>query len=126
MCEQRRTHRPFGGEGTNPCLTCGVVVRVHEDLRFGVPLYTLAEAAKALAVPPSTFATWAKGYVRRPVGRKPVKGQPVVTALAAKSGEPSVPFVGLAEGMVLAAVRQARVPLQRVRPALEVLTREIV
>lgn len=36
-----------------------------------------------------------------------------------------MPFVGLAEGMVLAAVRRAGVPLQRIRPALEVLGSEI-
>ena len=40
-------------------------------------------------------------------------------------GLPSVPFVGLAEGMVLAAIRREGVPLQRVRPALEVLKRDI-
>jgi uncharacterized protein (DUF433 family) len=96
-----------------------------EDLRFDAPLYTLAEAARALDVPVSTFTTWAKGYVRRPSGRKPIVGSPVVTAFAAKSGEASVPFVGLAEGMVLAAVRRAGVPLQRIRPALDVLARQI-
>src|SRR2546421_7481043 len=94
---------------------------VDSDPRFGLPLYTLAEAARALDVPASTFATWARGYVRRPPGRKPVKGAAVVTALDAPAGEPAVPFVGLAEGMVLAAVRRAGVPLQRVRPALDAL-----
>ncbi len=95
------------------------------DPRFGLPLYTLAEAARALDVPASTFATWARGYVRRPPGRKPVKGAAVVTALDVPAGEPAVPFVGLAEGMVLAAVRRAGVPLQRVRPALDAIAREI-
>lgn len=95
------------------------------DIRFDVPLYTMAEAARALGVPPTTFATWAKGYTRRPPGRRPVHGEPIVTALDGLSGRPSVPFIGLAEGMVLAAVRQAGVPLQRVRPALAVLAKEI-
>jgi len=99
--------------------------RARDDLRFDAPLYTVAEAARALDVPPSTFATWAKGYVRRPAGRKPVTGAPVVTAFDVKPGDVAVPFVGLAEGMVLAAVRRVGVPLQRVRPALEVLAREI-
>jgi uncharacterized protein (DUF433 family) len=54
-----------------------------------------------------------------------VKGEPVVTALPAPTGEPAVPFVGLAEGMVLAAVRKAGVPLQRIRPALKVLGDQI-
>ncbi|MGH2555335.1 MAG: DUF433 domain-containing protein [Actinomycetota bacterium] len=93
--------------------------------RFTVPLYTLSEAARALDVPPATFATWAKGYVRRPPGRRPVKGAPIVTALTNGSGGPTVPFVGLAEGMVLAAVRRVGVPMQRVRPALDVLARDI-
>lgn len=95
------------------------------DIRFDVPLYTLTEAAHALDVPPSTFATWARGYVRRPPGRRPVHGEPIVTALGHEPGQPSIPFVGLAEGMVLAAVRKSGVPLQRVRPALAVLAKEI-
>lgn len=37
-------------------------------------------------------------------------------------GQPSIPFVGLAEGLVLAAIRRAGVPLQRIRPALAALT----
>ena len=37
------------------------VVETDKDLRFEVPLYTPAEAAHAVDVPPSTFATWAKG-----------------------------------------------------------------
>lgn len=99
--------------------------RLKADLRFEVPLYTLAEAGRALGVPPTTFVTWAKGYRRPRPGRKPVVGAPVVTAFEMPRGQPSVPFIGLAEGMVLAAVRQAGVPLQRVRPALDVLSSEI-
>ena len=37
--------------------------------RFEVPLYTVAEAARIVAVPPSTLAAWAKGYSRRSAGR---------------------------------------------------------
>jgi uncharacterized protein (DUF433 family) len=95
------------------------------DIRFTTPLYTYAEAARALDVPPSTFATWAKGYVRRPHGRKAVTGAAIVTSFQSGRGALAVPFVGLAEGMVLAAVRSSGVSLQRVRPALEVLAREI-
>ena len=95
------------------------------DARFTVPLYTLAEAARALGVPPTTFQTWARGYVRRPPGKSLVIGEPVVTALAAPAGSAAVPFIGLAEGMVLAAIRRQGVPLQRIRPALAVLQREL-
>ena len=95
------------------------------DIRFDVPLYTVAEAARAVGVPPTTFATWAKGYVRRPASNRVVHGDAVVTALAARAGEPSIPFVGLAEGLVLAAVRRSGVPMQRVRPALSALEKQL-
>lgn len=53
-------------------------------------------------------------------------GSAIVTAFEGiEPGQPAVPFVGLAEGVILAAVRRAGVPLQRVRPALEVLADEI-
>ena len=94
--------------------------------RFQVPLYSVAEAARYLGVPTSTFASWAHGYVRRPSeGRRQVTGDAIVTALPVQSkGEASVPFVGLAEGLVLAAIRRAGVPLQRIRPALARLAEE--
>jgi uncharacterized protein (DUF433 family) len=96
-----------------------------KDIRFDVPLYTLAEAARALGVPPSTFATWARGYKRSSGSRRSWHGDPIVTSLGGPARQPSIPFIGLAEGMVLAAVRRAGVPLQRVRPALAALTAEI-
>lgn len=96
-----------------------------DDLRFSEPLYSIAEAARTLDVPAATFQTWARGYVRRPVGKPAVIGQPIVTALPASGRAPSVPFVGLAEGYVLAAIRKQGVPLQRIRPALDVLQREL-
>jgi uncharacterized protein (DUF433 family) len=93
--------------------------------RSNVPLYTTAEAARAVGVPVSTFASWAKGYVRRTPGRRDVHGEAVVTSFRAQPTEPSIPFIGLAEGMVLSAVRQSGVPMQRVRPALAKLQREL-
>ena len=95
-----------------------------DDSRFTLPLYSLAEAAHYLGVPTSTFSTWARGYVRRPPGRQVVRGAPIVTAFDAAPGDACVPFVGLAEGLVLAAIRKTGVPLQRIRPALDVLERE--
>ena len=95
------------------------------DLRFSVPLYTFSEAAQIVDVPPSTLASWAKGYVRRFPSRPDVIGKPVITCLASRKREPSLPFVGLAEALVLAAVRRSGVPMQRVRPALEALQSRI-
>jgi uncharacterized protein (DUF433 family) len=94
------------------------------DNRFTNPLYTSAEAARLVGVPPTTFATWSKGYVRRARGSRVAKGA-VVTSISAAPSQPSIPFVGLAEGIVLAAVRKSGVPMQRVRPALDALAREL-
>ena len=94
--------------------------------RFGVPLYSVSEAARYLGVPTSTVATWAHGYVRRPTdSRSEVTGDAIVTTLPVRTkGEASIPFVGLAEGLVLAAIRRSGVPLQRIRPALSRLSEE--
>lgn len=96
-----------------------------QDLRFEAPLYTLAEAARFLGVPTSTFGTWAKGYVRRPPGRRAVHGDRIVTSVDAARNFPSIPFIGLAEGMVLAAFRRGGVSLQHIRKAVSILDGEI-
>jgi uncharacterized protein (DUF433 family) len=94
--------------------------------RFDVPLYSVSDAARHIGVSRSTFDTWVRGYSRRPKGKAPVIGAPLVTFLPGQRGEPAVPFVGLAEGFVLAAFRQqARVPLQRIRPAIARLQEEL-
>lgn len=86
------------------------------------PLYTVTEAAANVGVPRSTFDTWVRGYERRPAGRKPVHGRPLLTSVP--GGALTIPFVGLAEGVVLAAFRETGLPLQRIRPALERLEAE--
>lgn len=94
--------------------------------RFSQPLYSVAEAARYLDVPTSTFAGWAKGYRRPGSGRADVIGAPVLTLLRQTGRRaPTIPFVGLAEGLVLAAMRSSGVPLQRIRPALSRLEEEL-
>jgi uncharacterized protein (DUF433 family) len=94
------------------------------DERFDVPLYSVTEAARHLDVPVSTFRTWVHGYERRPEGKRPVTGAPIVTTLPRDAGV-SVPFIGLAEAHALAAIRGAGVPLQRIRPALDLLQQQL-
>lgn len=94
------------------------------DIRFDTPLYSLSEAARYLGVPNSTFASWAKGYVRRSSDRTTVTGEPVLYVVSGKQST-SISFIGLAEGMVLAAIRKTGVPMQRIRPALLALQDEI-
>jgi uncharacterized protein (DUF433 family) len=96
-----------------------------DDTRFDTSLYTVAEAARFLGVPTSTFVTWAKGYVRRPPDRPVVTGAPIVTSFQAAPGFPSIPFVGLAEAMVLAAFRRGGVSLQHIRAAVHIISKEI-
>jgi hypothetical protein len=79
-----------------------------------------------VGVNPATFATWATGYTHPRPGRRTVKGAPIVTSLPTqRRGQAAVPFVGSSEALVLAAVRNSGVPLQRLRPALEVLSKDL-
>ena len=87
--------------------------------RFGTPLYTVAEAARYLDVPDSTFRSWTHGYHRRSSDRAEVSGAPILTTVARTAAQgPVIPFIGLAEGLVLTALRRSGVALQRIRPAL--------
>lgn len=94
--------------------------------RFADPLYTVAETARYLGEADSTVRAWARGYRREgSVSREAVVGAPVLTALPSDAPRgPVVPFIGLAEGLVLAALRRSGVPLQRIRPALTRLQSE--
>lgn len=93
-----------------------------DDVRFSVPLYTQAEAAQYLGMAPSTFRAWARGYRNHFLGRSDVVGAPMITSLGRPTpAQPSIPFIGLAEGMFLAALRQADMPMQKIRPALELV-----
>lgn len=113
MVEWPRTRRP-------------VLSPTTDARRFETPLYTVADAARIVDVAPSTLATWAKGYVRKSVGRPDVVGAPIISYLPTTHlKEPTIPFVGLAEAMVLAAVRRSGVPMQRIRPALDEIQRSI-
>ena len=93
--------------------------------KFETPLYTLAEASRYLGVSDSSFRDWAKGYTRRSPGRLEVRSDPVVTSISGqRAGSASIPFVGLAEGLVLAGMRRSGVSMQRIRPALDRLKEE--
>lgn len=80
-----------------------------DDERLSRPLFTLREAAGYLGMPLSTLHAW---------GRSP---DPLITVGPRQGQQASVPFIGFAEAFVLSAFRRAGVPLQRIRPAVEVL-----
>src|SRR3954470_5459573 len=87
-----------------------------DDPRLARPIFTLREAAGYLGVPKSTIHEWAW-----PSGSR----SPLITVFPRHRRHATVPFVGFADGYVLSAFRKASVPLQRIRPAVEVLSREI-
>jgi uncharacterized protein (DUF433 family) len=87
-----------------------------EDPRVARPIFTLRETAGYLGVPKSTVHEWA----RPPAGRSPL-----ITVFPRHGREATVPFLGFAEAYVLSAFRRSGVPLQRIRPAVQVLSREI-
>lgn len=79
-------------------------------------LYTTAEAAQYLGLAYSTL----QGWVHPGAGRAPL-----VTSLARKGYEASIPFIGLAEAFVLQAARRAGVPRTRIRPGVEAVQAEL-
>lgn len=84
-----------------------------DDPRRSRPLFTLREAAGYLDMPVSTLHAW---------GRSP---DPLITVAPRRGHQATVPFIGFAEAFVLSAFRKAGVPLQRIRPAVEVLRNTI-
>ncbi|HVW88833.1 MAG TPA: DUF433 domain-containing protein [Gaiellaceae bacterium] len=90
-----------------------------------MPLYTVAEAARFLGVPSSSFGNWARGYKVTFRTRPPVVGESIVTSLEAPRLYPTIPFIGLAEGFVVHAFRRAGVSLQHIRKAVAVLEKEV-
>lgn len=113
---------------TSPTVTYywSVAVVAPDDARFTVPLYTMAEAARYLGVPATTFGAWVQGYRREFADRPPVTGKPLITGVEPEMrGGPSIPFGGLAEGMFLSGLPRAGIPLQQIRPALDVVRTKI-
>lgn len=93
--------------------------------RFGTPLYTVHEAARYLDVPVSTLASWTRGRGRRSPGSRDGV-EPLLASFAyTVHGAPSISFVGLAEGMVLAALRRSGAMPQRIHPVLTRLDQEL-
>lgn len=86
----------------------------HEDPRVSRPLFTLRQAARILAMAPSTLHGWARD----------ASGPSLITTLPVHGHDPTVPFVGFAEAFVLQAARRAGVPDHRVRPGVEAIKQE--
>jgi uncharacterized protein (DUF433 family) len=86
------------------------------DPRVARAIFTLRETANYLRVPKSTIHAWARPQERE---------RALITCFPRQGRQATVPFVGFAEAYVLAAFRRAGVPLQRIRPAVKVLSNTI-
>lgn len=86
-----------------------------DDPRVARAIFTLRETAAYLDVPKSTVHWWARSQ----------QGEPLITCFPRHGAQATVPFIGFAEAYVLSSFRKAGVPLQRIRPAVEVLKKEI-
>jgi uncharacterized protein (DUF433 family) len=49
----------------------------------------------------------------------------LITSFSTTHRQASIPFIGFAEAFVLSSFRKAGLPLQRIRPAVEILAKEI-
>jgi uncharacterized protein (DUF433 family) len=86
---------------------------------FLVPLYSQGDAARIVGATTSTVQRWTTGYTADGTWRGPV-----IQSIKPGKGY-TVPFIGLAEVFVLNAFRKAGLPMQRIRPAVEILQQEI-
>lgn len=84
------------------------------------PLYRQIDVARIIAAETSTVHNWARGYTTG----SGVDQRPVLTGVAGGPGY-TVSFLALTEAFVLNTFRKSGLPLQRIRPAVEVLNREI-
>lgn len=87
-----------------------------DDPRVARPIFTLRETAAYLGIPKSTVQWWAG----QPQGKTPL-----ITRFPRDGRQATVPFIGFAEAYVLSSFRRAGVPMQRIRPAVEVLAKKI-
>lgn len=104
-------------------LNNGLDADLINDFRYITPLYTKRQAADLIVVPRRTFVNWAVGYAYKRINAPIVVAEPLVTTVGAHGS--TVPFVGLAEAYMLAAFRSAKVPMQRIRPAIRWLEENI-
>ncbi len=80
------------------------------------PIYSQQDVARIVGAPQSTINRWTE------VGGTAVA--PLITTARPGHGL-TVPFIGLTQAFVLWSFRQAGVPMQRIRPAVDALEREL-
>jgi uncharacterized protein (DUF433 family) len=92
-----------------------------EDVRFGREYYSRADVGRLLDVPVSTVGHWIRGY-RYPAGDRVRFADPLIVP---PGGGRWLSFANLIEAHTLAAFRASGVTMQKIRPALSHLAREL-
>ncbi len=97
------------------------IQRVEDDVREH-PCYSVSEAAYYLGIPTSTLHTWITGvrYVSRGMQRK---SKPLIEPADPKTGLLS--FYNIVEAHILVSTRRRRIPMNRVRIAVEYVREKI-
>lgn len=90
---------------------------------YFAPRYSQAEAARIIGVPASSLRNWASGYAY--LTRGGVRESTSLITLAEPYNSLVVPFAGLAEAYIVKTLRDAGLPMQRIRPAVLALRKEI-
>jgi uncharacterized protein (DUF433 family) len=81
--------------------------------------------ARFIDLPQSTIRNWARGY-EYPVQGGSASAKPIiVTTERERPGYPSIPFLGLAEALVLKSFRERKLSMHKIRTALLALDREM-
>lgn len=95
-----------------------------DDKRLTVPLFMPTEAAHYLAVPPNTLRNWVKGY-DFPTKQGTSHSEPIVLSLNGNQRHVRLPFIGLAQALVIDAFRRRKIHMRTIRAALDAIEREI-
>jgi len=95
------------------------------DLAFTTPIYSQSEAARIIQAPPSSFGRWAQGHRFKQRQEGEWGTSPALISGVRPGRGITVSFDALAEGFIIEAFRRAGLPLARIRPAVEVLRKEI-
>ncbi|MDP9342158.1 MAG: DUF433 domain-containing protein [Actinomycetota bacterium] len=116
--QMTRTEYPAGRAVPDPSrASVKTVVRAPDDSRFTAPLYTVRQVASYLREPENTVWYWVRGRGM---------SEPLVTwRPSPRRNEAEVPFIGLAEALVVSALRHRGFGVHYIRGALDKLAEEM-
>lgn len=95
--------------------------RALDEVRFGREYYPRADVARLLDIPVGAVGNWVRGY-RYPVRDKVRSADPLIVP---PKGGRWLSFANLVEAHTLAAFRASGVRMQKIRPALAFLARQL-